>query len=103
MTVHYCQTSGVFRQFAPGKSFEAGDEYDGIASVLWLGKRLAFLYGAKSSNGVKFLSCIVSELTGAGAWFILAIRENNRKMPRPWAKLLALGNESLWIVKTERE
>lgn len=100
MTAHYCQTSGVFRFFAPGKSYEAGDEYDGIVSVQWLGKRLAFLYGAKGVGSVKRLESVVIELTNSGAWFILAIRENNRKMPRPWSKLLALGNESLWILKT---
>lgn len=103
MTSHYCQTSGTFRFFAPGKSFEAGDEYDGIVSVQWLGKRLAFLYGANGVNGARRLGSVVSELTKAGAWFILTIRENNRKMPRPWSKLLALGNEALWIFKTENE
>jgi hypothetical protein len=99
--MHYCQTSGTFRFFAPGKSFENGDQYEGILSVMWLGERIAFAYGAKGINGAKHLKSVTETLTKAGAWYILTIRHDGRRMPRPWSVLLSLGDEALWKLKTE--
>ncbi|WP_427501396.1 hypothetical protein ACQE3E_06755 [Methylomonas sp. MED-D] len=76
--------------YPPGKSFEAGDDYDGTVVIEWPATDTARLLAASGRRGAAGLAEAVEVCKSLGARRILADRANGHAMPPPW-RLVEVG------------
>ncbi len=99
MEIKYTETSGTYRVYTKQSNYESRDEYDGIASLLWLSDKEVYLYGALTTDdiGFHFLIYILDDLIKRGVQLVRLTRASKRKIP--FGKLIAdHGVEKEWEI-----
>jgi hypothetical protein len=99
MNATYTQTTGTYRIYTGESNYINRDEYDGIASIMWLSPTEVYLYGAltHTSHGFSFLIYILNDLINRDVIFVRLSRASKRKMP--FGKMIAdHGSEKEWEI-----
>jgi len=99
MSAKYFHMAGGIRFYAPGKSYEQRDTFEGVVSVVWNNPHTVLLKAANGRHGELHLPEAIAELQTLGATVFRCERAKGHHMPKPWI-LLEIGKlEDIWELK----